>query len=159
MTLRSMRGPSAWPACRNRAQLHWLAFAVTTPDWRTPEGSLPAASGTALQVPSVLRSCAGAVGVGSRHGAAAGGRRPGATRLVTCAHIDCPGHPPDRRHDGFWSHEETRFVNGLFRHFFERNQRFGQGLTAINDERLPGNIPGLIGCEEQYRVSDVFNRP
>jgi hypothetical protein len=49
--------------------------------------------------------------------------------------------------------------HGLFRHFFERNQRFWQGLTAINDERLPGNIPGLIGCEEQYRVSDVFNRP
>ena len=53
----------------------------------------------------------------------------------------------------------ARWVNGLFRHFFERNQRFGQGLTAINDERLPGNIPGLIGCEEQYRVSDLFNRP
>src|SRR5262245_24578382 len=30
MTLRSMRGPSAWPACRNRAQLHWMAFAVAT---------------------------------------------------------------------------------------------------------------------------------
>src|SRR6516165_9786026 len=46
----------------------------------------------------------------------------------------------------------TRATNGLFRHFFERNQRFGQGLTAIDDE-------GLIGCEEQYRISDIFNRP
>src|SRR5262245_19401170 len=54
---------------------------------------------------------------------------------------------------------KSRLVNGSLRHFFERSQRFGQGLTAINDERLPGNIPGLIGCEEQYRVSDVFNRP
>src|SRR5262249_35769394 len=31
---------------------------------------------------------------------AAGGRWPRAAGLVACAHIDCPGHPSDREHNG-----------------------------------------------------------
>jgi len=46
------------------------------------------------------RGGAGGAGMGGCHGAAAGGRRPRATGLAARAYIDCPGHPPDRKHNG-----------------------------------------------------------